>query len=147
MASLAELLDSTLILVKSQLKNRIKVILDYDPNLEPISCYPGKLGQVFMNLIVNGIQAIEGDGNLYISTKDDKTHAIIRVRDTGTGMPEEVKKRIFEPFFTTKDVGSGTGLGLSITYAIIVEKHKGTLDVQSKVGEGTEFIIRLPKRQ
>jgi signal transduction histidine kinase len=145
-AKISELIDSTLILLKSQLKNRIQIQLNYDPNLDAINCFPGKLGQVFMNLIVNAIQAIpEGEGFIYISTENTPEFALVRIRDTGTGMPEEVKKRIFEPFFTTKDVGSGTGLGLSITYAIIVDKHKGNVEVNSKAGEGTEFVLKIPK--
>jgi signal transduction histidine kinase len=144
-ANLSEIIDSTIVLVKSQLKNRIQIMLDYDKTLEPINCFPGKLGQVFMNLIVNAIQAIDGDGKIFITTCSEGDFAVVRVRDTGSGMPEEVKKRIFEPFFTTKDVGAGTGLGLSITYAIVVDKHKGSIEVQSEKGVGTEFIIKLPK--
>ena len=144
-ADIHEGLDSTLILLKNKLKNRITVQKQYD-KIPKIECLPGKLNQVFMNILNNAAQAIEDQGEIIIKTllKDDKI--IISIKDNGPGIPEETKKHIFEPFFTTKDVGAGTGLGLSISKGII-DKHEGTIEVYSEPGQGTEFIITLPKFQ
>lgn len=141
-ADLQEGLDSTLVILGSQMKDRIEVVRQYG-NVEPIACYPGQLNQVFMNILSNAIQAIKGDGTIRIQTYKNNEYAIIKIKDSGTGMSEEVKKHIFEPFFTTKEVGEGTGLGLSISYGII-EKHHGKIEVESTPGSGTEFIIKLP---
>ena len=135
-------LDSTLVILNNLLKDRIKVIKNYG-DLQPIICYPGQLNQVFMNILGNAVQAITGEGTIAIRTYTEDDYAVIKIKDTGTGMPEEVKKHIFDPFFTTKEVGEGTGLGLSISYGII-QKHKGKIEVESAPGEGTEFIIRIP---
>jgi signal transduction histidine kinase len=104
------------------------------------------LNQVFLNLITNAAQAIEKFGKITITTQLENDKAVIKVADTGVGIPEQNLRKIFEPFFTTKPVGQGTGLGLSIVYKII-EQHNGTIDVKSKVGEGTEFTITLPVKQ
>jgi len=141
-ADLHEGLDSTLVILNNQIKDRIKIIKNYG-DLEPVNCYPGQLNQVFMNILSNAIQAIKGEGTIAIKTYTDDDYAVIRIKDSGSGMTEEVKKHIFEPFFTTKEVGEGTGLGLSISYGII-EKHKGKIEVESQPGVGTEFIIRIP---
>ena len=110
-------------------------------------CYPGQLNQVFMNLLSNSIHALDKEGEIRIITKKiDQNTAEIRIKDTGKGIKKKLLEHIFEPFFTTKDVGKGTGLGLSISYGII-EKHKGTINVESEEGKGTEFIIQLPIRQ
>ncbi|ACU03739.1 7TM diverse intracellular signaling domain-containing protein [Pedobacter heparinus] len=141
-------LHSTLVLVRNSLPDNVKVIKDFG-NLPKIECLPGKINQVFMNLISNAIQAIKSNGKnreeelLTIHTWYDDNNVKISIKDTGTGMTDEVKHKIFEPFFTTKEVGEGTGLGLSIVFSII-EKHKGHIDVLSEVDQGTEFIITLP---
>ena len=83
-------------------------------------------------------------GTIHISTHGDGDFAEIRIRDTGTGIPEHIRSKIFDPFFTTKPVGVGTGQGLAIVYSVIVEKHRGTLELISEVGKGTTFVIRLP---
>lgn len=110
-------------------------------------CFPSKLNQVFLNIIVNAIQSIEDKGSIFISTKlsDVENNKMIQVDiiDNGKGMSPEVRSKIFEPFFTTKEVGAGTGLGLSISYSII-EKHKGRIISNSKLGEGTKFSIFVP---
>lgn len=98
-----------------------------------------------MNLLTNALYAIEGQGKITITTRQEDNLFSISVRDTGKGIPQAIRHRIFEPFFTTKPVGQGTGLGLSITYGII-QAHRGTIDVHSEEGTGTEFIIRLPTR-
>lgn len=145
-------LDSTLLLLNSSLNGKIHIVKNYAA-LQPVECYAGKLNQVFMNLLKNAIQAVEekkysgsDKPTVTVSTEDAGNEIIIRIRDNGTGMSEEVLKKIFEPFFTTKDVGKGTGLGLSIVYNII-EKHDGTIDVESVPGSGTQFTIALPKHQ
>jgi signal transduction histidine kinase len=138
-------LDSTLILLYNKTKNRIKIHKDYG-DVPPIKCLPSKLNQVFMNILTNSIQAIEDKGEIFIETISSGIGVKIIIRDTGVGIPPEIKDHIFDPFFTTKDVGSGTGLGLSISYGII-EQHEGNIDVISEPGKGTEFIISLPIRQ
>jgi signal transduction histidine kinase len=111
--------------------------------LPPIRCVISQLNQVFMNLFVNASHAIKEMGVITISTGAEADWIWIKIRDTGSGIAPENLKRIFEPFFTTKPVGSGTGLGLSLTYGII-KKHQGTIDVESELGKGTCFTLRLP---
>jgi len=117
----------------------------YFSSLPKITADSAQLQQVFINIIINAAEAMEGNGSLTIKTGIDRQSNTIHIhfRDTGPGIPEDVKNRLFEPFFTTKEVGKGTGLGLAISYSFI-RKHKGTLDVQSKVGEGSTFIVKLP---
>ncbi|HLO51196.1 MAG TPA: ATP-binding protein, partial [Kamptonema sp.] len=152
-------IDSTIMILKHRLKANekrpeIKVIKEYG-NLPPIECYAGQLNQVFMNLLSNAIDAVEDSNqgrkyaeiNNQITVKtelsDDKKQAMIRIKDNGSGMSAELQSKIFEHLFTTKGVGKGTGLGLAIAYQI-VEKHSGFLNVNSTLGQGTEFIITLP---
>ncbi|MGZ8158801.1 MAG: sensor histidine kinase [Methylobacter sp.] len=141
---LEEGLDSTLQMLHHNYKDRISIEKDYTLD-ESVECYAGELNQVFMNILVNAIQAIPGKGSIFITTAKVNDQAVVSIADTGTGMPEEVRKKIFDPFFTTKDVGEGTGLGLSISYGII-EKHQGTLTVESELNRGTRFIIAIPLR-
>jgi len=164
-ANINENIESTLRVVWNELKYKAKVTKDLG-DIPQINCFPQQLNQVFMNLLVNAAHAIEHQGEIHITTrihknngdfsvieyKDEKDNIIkyqpkeyiqITISDTGKGIPEENLSKIFNPFFTTKDVGKGTGLGLHIVYDII-ENHNGTIDVQSIVGEGTTFIIRLP---
>lgn len=141
---LEEGLDSTLQMLHHTYKDRITVEKDYALN-ESVECYAGELNQVFMNILANAIQAIPDKGSIFITTAKVNDQAVITIADTGTGMPDEIRKKIFDPFFTTKDVGEGTGLGLSISYGII-EKHQGTLTVESELNRGTRFIIAIPLR-
>ena len=147
-ANINEGLESTLVITNNLLVNLVKVEKHYS-ELPLIECYPGKLNQVFLNIISNGIYAVRkkfGDaegGLLTISTTFDDTNVYIKMADNGTGMDENTKKKLFEPFFTTKDVGEGTGLGLSIAYNTII-KHNGQIQVNSEIGKGTEFILILP---
>ena len=143
-ASVHEGIDSTLMLLRSKLRSRIRVVKEYG-TLPDIECYPGKLNQVFMNILGNAIAATPGEGTITIRTWQDGPCVNISIRDTGTGMSEKVKRHIFEPFYTTKEVGEGTGLGLSISYGII-QKHKGKIEVNSEPGQGSEFVITLPVR-
>jgi len=143
-ADINEGIESTLILLNSKL-NKIELTKNLQ-NLPLIYCYPGKLNQLFMNIIDNAIQAIEEQpekGLLTIASTHNDTSVIISIKDNGAGMNNETKEKIFEPFFTTKDVGKGTGLGLSIAYNII-KAHEGEIKVKSELGKGTEFIIKLP---
>ncbi|MES2829940.1 MAG: 7TM diverse intracellular signaling domain-containing protein [Bacteroidota bacterium] len=145
---LNEGLDSTLVLVKNTFPDHMVVEKDFGA-IPKVECLPGKINQVFMNLITNAIHAIKSkqpkdqEGVLSIKTWHEGSNVKISIKDSGTGMPEEVKQKIFEPFFTTKDVGEGTGLGLSIVFRII-ENHHGHIDVITKLNHGTEFIITLP---
>ncbi|MBB2151324.1 sensor histidine kinase [Pedobacter gandavensis] len=145
---LNEGLDSTLVLLRSTFPGNLQIVKNYG-TLPKVECMPGKINQVFMNLISNAIQAIKGKESpaaeelLSINTWQEGEEVKISIKDSGSGMSEEVKQKIFEPFFTTKDVGEGTGLGLSIVFRII-ENHQGHIDVVTKVNQGTEFIITLP---
>lgn len=142
---LHENIDSTLIILNGELKDRVEVIKNYDGTLPKIDCHIGQLNQVFLNLINNGSQAIEGEGTLTITTKFLPTtdQVAISISDTGKGIKEASMSKIFDPFYTTKPVGEGTGLGLSICRKII-DKHDGKIEVRSEVGKGTTFMITLP---
>ncbi len=159
LADLHQGLDSTLMILQHRLKGNgdrpsIEVIKSYG-NLPEIHCYLGQMNQVFMNILANAIDAldealIQGKisdqiPQIQIATEvDSEQWIVIRIADNGTGIPESVKQRLFEPLFTTKPVGKGTGLGLSIAHQIVLEKHNGTLEVNSQVGMGTEFTIKIP---
>jgi signal transduction histidine kinase len=134
-------INDTLAIVHHKIKNRIEVIKDYQLN-EPVLCRAGQINQVFMNIIYNALQAIEGRGTLRIATRREGKFAIISIADSGRGIAPDVIGKIFDPFFTTKKVGEGTGLGLSISYGI-VEKHGGRIDVASVPGQGTTFTVSI----
>ncbi len=144
-ASIEDGLDSTLSILKNKYKERIEVVRHYAP-LEPIECYAGKLNQVFMNILNNAIQATPDKGTITLTTIDKGEMVEVRLKDTGAGMTEETQKKLFDPFYTTKDVGEGTGLGMSISFGVIND-HSGTIEFESELGVGTEFIITLPKKQ
>lgn len=140
--SIKEGLQNTLKLLASEIKNKITVHEDYG-KMDSVRCYASQLNQVFMNIISNGAQAIEKNGDIWIKTWQKNNFAYISIRDSGPGIPKEAMDKIFDPFFTTKPVGQGTGLGLSISYGII-QKHGGEITVKSDKGMGTEFIIKVP---
>jgi PAS domain S-box-containing protein len=142
LASLEEGLDDTLALVQHELKQRIRVTRDY-AGLPPVCCYAGRLNQVFLNLIVNALQAMEGPGGLTIRTflRDGSVH--VSFEDTGPGVAPEHLPRLFDPGFTTKGVGVGTGLGLAICYQI-VQDHRGRIEVSSEPGKGARFEVTIP---
>lgn len=142
MADLHEGLESTLTLVHHELKNRIRVVREYG-DIPEIHCHPNKINQVFMNLLVNAAQAIEGEGAITIRTFREGDIVNVQFSDTGAGIRPENLSRIFDPGFTTKGVGVGTGLGLSIVFQIIHD-HGGSIDVDSEVGKGSTFTLRLP---
>ncbi|QMT59852.1 MASE1 domain-containing protein [Legionella sp. PC997] len=137
-----ENIDSTLTLLHNQFRDRIIINKNYG-DIPEIECFPGKINQVFMNILTNAAHAIPEQGEITITTSKKKNHILISIRDTGVGMTKETMAKIFEPFFTTKPVGKGTGLGLSISYSIIHEHH-GTISIKSVLGKGSEFKITLP---
>lgn len=146
-ADINEGIESTLTLLKSKLSG-IELVKELNP-LPIIECFPGKLNQVFMNIITNAIQAVESknnSGKIIINSSNSNSFVYISIKDNGYGIDQQTQEKIFDPFFTTKDVGEGTGLGLSIVYSII-ESHNGTIEVNSVVGEGTEFIIKIPYKE
>lgn len=142
-ADLHEGIESTLMLLQHELKNRIAIEKDYG-NLPPIFYYPDEMNQVFMNILANAAQAIPDKGTIRIQTYLKEPLIYIKIQDTGKGIPSENLSKIFDPGFTTKGVGVGTGLGLSISYAIL-QKHKGKIKVESEVGKGTTFTLVLPR--
>ncbi|MDR3706776.1 MAG: PAS domain S-box protein [Capsulimonadaceae bacterium] len=144
-------IESTITVARNEWKYVAEVKTDFEDNLRPVPCYPGAFNQVILNMIVNAAHAVAdvvaGSNNMgliTVSTREEAGLAVIRISDTGTGMPPEVIARIYDPFFTTKPVGRGTGQGLAISHTVIVEKHHGTIDVTSETGHGTTFTIRLP---
>ena len=139
---LHEGLDSTLTLQQHELKDRIHVVRTYG-EIPEIDCYAGELSQVFMNLLVNAIQAIEGEGTIRIETSADSEYVYVKISDTGKGILPENIDQIFDPGFTTRGSGVGTGLGLSTSYNI-VQKHEGEIEVESEVGKGSTFTVRIP---
>ncbi len=157
-------LDNTLMILQNRLRQTpsqsgIQVLKHYG-DVPLVECYPGQLNQVFMNLLANAIDALETDqmqakaagrskepAAITLSTEPDGANVIIRVADNGPGIPSHIVPKLFDPFFTTKPVGKGTGLGLSISYQIVVEKHGGKMYCCSTLGEGTEFVIHIPRQR
>lgn len=142
-ADLNKGLESTINIVWNELKYKAHLTKEFG-DLPPVRCYPQKINQVVMNLLVNAAHAIENKGEIRLKTALEKDRILIEVSDTGCGIPEKNLSRIFEPFFTTKEVGKGTGLGLSMAYDIIHHKHGGEIKVDSRVGEGTTFRVYIP---
>jgi signal transduction histidine kinase len=157
-------IDSTLMMLEHFLKAQperpaIKIMRNYT-KLPLVECYAGQLNQVFMNILANAIDALENvNAKRTVQEINDNLSQItiqtslvneqwveIRISDNGCGIPENVKKQIFDPFFTTKPVGKGTGIGLWLSHQIIVEKHNGEIKVNSTLGKGTEFLIKIPVR-
>ncbi len=142
--SLRENIESTLALARAELRDRVEVVIDIAP-MPDIRCHPAELNQVFLNIILNAAQAIDGKGRITIRGRDMGDHVRLEFEDTGCGMTPDIMRQIFNPFFTTKPIGQGTGLGLSIAYKIITDRHQGTISVESTPGVGSTFIITLPK--
>jgi len=168
-ANLHEGIDNTLLIIQNRLRAKaghlgIELVKDYG-KLPRVECYPGQLNQVLMNIITNGIDALESYNERrsieeirqkpsritirteWVKKQGQNDRIIIAIGDNGPGIPEQIKARLFDPFFTTKAVGKGTGLGLSISYQIVVEKHKGAIECISEPGQGAEFVIEIPVRQ
>jgi two-component system NtrC family sensor kinase len=141
-ANLIECLDTTINIVWNELKYKATLHREYG-EIPLTMCHPQQLNQVFMNLLVNAAQAIETQGEIKVACRHDNGSIFVAITDTGAGIPAEIMNRLFEPFFTTKEIGMGTGLGLSISYDI-VKRHNGEITVQSEVGQGTTFTVRIP---
>lgn len=142
-------LDTVLNILHNKIKHKAQVHKEYDANNVPaVEAYGGQLNQVFMNILDNAVGAIKEQGDIWVRMNKDKSgkNVIIEIEDNGIGMDAETADKVFNPFFTTKPVGQGTGLGMSITYKII-KNHHGDIRVESKLNEGTKFIITLPINQ
>ena len=147
-----KMIESTITISRNEWKYVSEMETNFDQSLGAVPCFPDEFNQVILNLITNAAHAInivvgdgsQGKGTITISTRDEGNSAMITVSDTGTGIPDSIKNKVFDHFFTTKEVGKGTGQGLSISRTIIVEKHGGTMSLESEEGKGTTFIIRLP---
>ena len=145
-------IENTITVARNEWKYVANVSTDFDPNLPLVHCLPGEFNQVILNMIINSAHAIaekvgdgsERKGTISVSTRGDGDFVEIRISDDGSGIREDIRSKVFDPFFTTKDVGKGTGQGLAISHSVIVKKHGGTIDFESKSGEGTTFIIKLP---
>ncbi|MFF8731058.1 ATP-binding protein [Streptomyces sp. NPDC015171] len=145
-ADVHELLDSTLLMLSGKFGPGIELVKEYDRTLPPVPAYPAELNQVWTNLVDNAVSAIKsagGQGTLTVRTARDHEQLLVEFRDTGPGVAPDIKDRIFDPFFTTKPVGEGTGLGLDISWRIVVNKHHGSLRVESVPGD-TRFQVLLP---
>lgn len=145
-------LDSTITVARNEWKYVAALETDFATDLPAVACLPGEVNQVFLNLIINAAHAIDeatdggrqGKGRITISTRAEDHSVVIRIGDTGAGIPADIQPRIFDPFFTTKKVGKGTGQGLAIAHAVVVEKHGGYLKFETEMGQGTTFMIKLP---
>jgi two-component system, NtrC family, sensor kinase len=154
-ADLNKAIESTVTVSRNEWKYVAEMSLELDASLPPVPCLLGDFNQVVLNIIINAAHAITDvvgkdsgkKGTITISTRIDGDWAEVRISDTGGGIPEEIRRKVFDPFFTTKEVGKGTGQGLAIARNVVVQEHGGTIDVESHVGQGTTFTIRLPIEQ
>jgi PAS domain S-box-containing protein len=145
-ADLMEAVDATVTVTRHQISGVADLHLDL-ADLPPVRCNVTDLNQVFLNLIVNAADAIEETGRrgaITVATAVDGDHVIVRISDTGTGIPDDVRSKIFDPFFTTKDVGRGSGQGLALARGVVQEGHGGSLTVESVIGQGSSFTVRVP---
>jgi signal transduction histidine kinase len=138
-------LESTLVILGHKLRDGVRVVRDFSAEVPRIEAYAGELNQVWTNLIDNAVDAMDAKGTLRIATRADGDAVVVEIGDTGPGMPPEAAARAFEAFYTTKDVGKGTGLGLDIAQRIVVERHGGTISIDSRPGE-TVLRVRIPVR-
>ena len=149
LADLNHAIETTLLVASNEYKYVAKVHTHF-AELPGVICNIGELNQVVLNLVVNAAHAIHDagrdveTGEIHITTELAGDSAVIRIRDNGCGIPEEHLSKVYDPFFTTKEVGRGTGQGLSIAHTILVDKHCGTIDLSSRVGAGTEFVLTIP---
>jgi PAS domain S-box-containing protein len=146
-------IENTITVARNEWKYVADIVRDLDPSLPMVACLPGSFNQVLLNILVNAAHAI-GDvvedsgkkGTITIATRVEGESVAIAISDTGTGIPDHVLPRIFDPFFTTKEVGKGTGQGLALAYSIVVEKHGGTISIDTAGGKGTTITVRIPAR-
>jgi signal transduction histidine kinase len=138
-------LDSTLVMLGHKLRDGVTVVREYSADVPRIEAYAGELNQVWTNLIDNAVDAMDGRGTLRVATRVEDDSVVVEIGDTGPGMPPQVASRAFEAFYTTKDVGEGTGLGLDIARRIVVERHGGTISIDSRPGD-TVLRVRIPVR-
>jgi signal transduction histidine kinase len=136
-------IDTTLNILSNKIKGKIEVVKKYDDGIPLMEGFGGQLNQVFMNILDNACYAIKETGTINIRIKKAEKDVIIEFEDSGSGMNKEQTEKIFEPFYTTKPVGEGSGMGMSISYKVI-QNHQGTITIESEVGKGTTFKIRLP---
>ena len=147
-----KIIKNVVTVARNEWKYFADIVFNLDKNLPPVPCRPGEINQVLLNLVINAAHVVrdvvEKDGTekgeIKISTGSDHGWAEIRISDTGTGIPKEIRHRIFDPFFTTKEVGRGTGQGLAISRGMIVKNYGGTLDFETESGKGTTMTVRLP---
>jgi signal transduction histidine kinase len=137
-------LDNTLVILRGKLRDGVNVHREYCTDMPKVPAYGSELNQVWTNLLDNAIDAMGGHGNITIRTRHEDGFAVVEIEDDGPGIPADVQARVFDPFFTTKAPGQGTGLGLSTSHAIVVDKHKGAMRVESRPGQ-TRFIVSLPQ--
>jgi signal transduction histidine kinase len=145
-------IENTLTVSHNEWKYVAELITDLDRQLPSVLCLPNEINQVILNLVVNAAQAIgdklgdgsRGKGTITVRTRRNGDSVEVDIEDTGTGIPEEIRSKVFDPFFTTKEIGQGTGQGLTIAQDIVVTKHGGSITLQSEIGRGTVFTIRLP---
>jgi PAS domain S-box-containing protein len=145
-------IQSTITVASNEWKYVADIEMDLDANLPAVCCSPAEFNQVVLNIVVNAAHAIgdvvgdggKGKGKIQVRTRPDGDWVVVEISDSGCGMPPHIQQRIFDPFFTTKEVGKGTGQGLAIAHNVVVEKHGGTIKVNSAPGKGTTFTIRLP---
>ncbi len=152
--NLNDILNTTATVARNEWKYVSDLVLDLDPELAPVDCFADDMGQVFLNMIINAAHAIEeklgrtpvGDkGTIRVETRNIEEYVEVRIIDNGSGIPVGKLQKIFEPFYTTKKVGHGTGQGLAIAWDIVHTKHAGVLEVESREGEGSTFIIKIPR--
>jgi signal transduction histidine kinase len=146
-------LESTITVARNEWKYVADVSRNFASELPQVPAFASELNQAFLNIIVNASHAI-GDrveaqeiekGAIDVTTDSDEQFVVVKIQDTGGGIPAEISSRIFEPFFTTKDVGKGTGQGLAIAHSVITQKHKGSIDFEVEHGVGTTFLIKIPR--
>jgi two-component system NtrC family sensor kinase len=151
-ANINKAIEGTVTISRNEWKYVAELETDLEPGLPLVCCVIDEINQVLLNMILNAAQAIKEapksrtltKGKITVTTKNDGDYVTILLSDNGIGIPKEMVNKIFEPFFTTKEVGKGTGQGLAIAYNIIATKHEGSIEVDSEVGKGTVFTIRLP---
>lgn len=137
-------LEAVLVILGNRFMGKIELVKEFAPVLSPIWCFPAQISQVFLSLLINSEEALEGSGKITLQTSENEKFVIISVRDNGRGIPQKIQSSIFHPFFSTKESDKNTGLGLSMAQEII-QDHHGKIELISQEGRGTEFLIYLPK--